>query len=285
MMEYEEVLARLADGLSTRADYVSALDQFDSTICEALAVGQAQAGRMATPCIGYATYIHARLCAYGVAAIRAAPLSRWVRSDSECWHFSVLACHARAILEGYLYFTYLAQPVDEALDESRARVTLLQLNDCCSRLKLLRKDPNSVAFFTSEAEKLRDRLRSIPYFQRLPRAVQETCLAGKKAWFMDRAQLVELVGVEKQQFDVWWDLLSQHSHIHPISFFRNEPNERGSGLEFDPDRGYLAFALVLCAVILESTTDRVVQWFPDVASVRKGVHSKFNPGPKSNRRR
>lgn len=285
MAEYEEILVRLASGSSSRADYISALELFDSTICEALAVGQAQAGRMATPCIGYATHIHARLCAYGVAAIRAAPLSRWAHSESQYWHFSVLACHARAILEGYLYFTYLAQPANDSLDESRARVTLLQLNDCCSRLKLLSGDPESAAFFASEAEKLRNRLRSIPYFQQMPRPVQETCLAGKKAWFMDRAQLVELVGMDKQHFDMWWDLFSQHSHIHPVSFFRNVRNERGSGLECDPDRSYLASALVLCAQILESTTERMVQWFPDVAWARKGVQSKFSPGPKSNRRR
>ena len=216
--------------------------------------------------------------------MRAAPLSRWVSSDFEDWGFNVLACHARAMLEGYLYFTYLVQPTNDTLDESRARISLLQLNDCCSRLKLCSGDAESVAFYSGEAEKLRDRLRSIPFFQQLDPTVQETCLAGKKAWFMDRDQLIELVGMDKKTFDTWWDLFSQHSHIHPVSFYRNEPNGRGSGLECDPDRRHLAIAMLISAVVLEATTEKMIELFPDVAWVRKGVHSKFSPGPKANRR-
>ena len=72
---------------------------------------------------------------------------------------------------------------------------------------------------------------------------------------MDRAQLLELVEIEKQVFDSLWDLLSQHSHIHPMSFFRNETNARGSGLELDPDRSYLTFGLALTASALDSCTE------------------------------
>jgi len=171
------------------------------------------------------------------------------------------------------------------LDEGRARVSLLQLNDCCSRLKLMAADPERRMWFEKQREELIARLRSIPYFQKLPPAVQAQCLAGKKAWFMDRAQLVELVGMDKAGFDILWDLWSQHSHIHPMSFMLMEPNGRGTGLECDPDRVYLADAMLICAGILEAATDKIVEVFPDVARERKGINSKFSPGPKSNRRR
>jgi len=284
-MESNENVAlasRLMGGSSDRSDYLAALSELDRSTCEALAVGQAQAQRYVAPCVGYASYVFARLCTYAVASVRAAPLSRWVQSDSICWNFSVLACHVRAILEGFLYFVYLALPTDDKLDESRARITLLQLNDCCSRLVLLKSDPENVRFFTAEAETLRARLRSIPFFCNMPKQVQRVCLAGKKAWFMDRAQLVELAGIEKNHFDVWWDLCSQHSHVHPMSFFRNEPNGRGSGLECDPDRAYLAAGMLLSATLLDQATDQMVGFFPDVGKIRKGIKSKFSPGPESN---
>lgn len=284
-MESNESIAlasRLMGGTSDRSDYLAALSELDRSTCEALAVGQAQAQRYVAPRIGYASYVYARLCTYAVASVRAAPLSRWVQSDSTCWNFSVLACHVRAILEGFLYFVYFAQPTDDKLDESRARITLLQLNDCCSRLALLKNDPESVKFFTAEAEQLRARLRSIPFFRAMPRQVQSVCLTGKKAWFMDRAQLVDLAGIDKNHFDVWWSLCSQHSHVHPISFFRNEANGRGSGLECDPDRGYLAAGMLLSASLLDRATDQMVEFFPDVGKVRTGLNSKFSPGPKSN---
>lgn len=286
MTDPQELMQRLMGAeQSSREDYLSALQMLDVAVCEAMAVGQAQAGRAVSPTLGYATYVFARLCAYGVAAIRAAPLSRWVRSDSEDWGFNVLASHARAILEGYLYFTYLVQPENEQQEEGRARITLLQLNDCCSRIKLFVTNPEQARLFEQQADDLRARLRSIEFFRRLPPAVRAQCLAGGKAWFMDRAQLVDLVGFEKPAFDIAWNLFSQHSHIHPVSFYRIEPNGRGTGLECDPDRAYLGFAMILSASILTEATDKLVGEFPDVASVRRGLDSKFSPGPKRNRPR
>lgn len=285
MEDQQALIQRLmTSSTSTREDYLQALGYLDSAVCEALAVGQAQAGREASPCFGYATYLFARLCSHGAAAVRAAPLSRWVSSDHEDWGFDVLACHARALLEGNLYFHYFIAPTDDGLDEGRARITLLQLNDCCSRLKLLSGDDEQRAWFEQQRDELQDRLRSIPFFQQLAPGVQTQCLSGKKAWFLDRAQLVELVGMHKSNFDPLWDLYSQHSHIHPVSFFRMEPNGRGSGLECDPDRIYLAVAMLLSASILEGATDKIVEAYPDVAGERQGIHSKFSPGPKSNQR-
>lgn len=270
---------------STREDYLQALGYMDEAVCEARAVGQAQAARMAPPCVGYATYLFARMCSHGTAAIRAAPLTRWVKSDHQDWGFNVLACHARALLEGSLYFHYMMAPTNEELEEERARITLLQLNDCCSRLKMFKTDSTQAQQFEKQRDELQDRLRSIAFFQQLAGPVQSQCLAGKKAWFMDREQLVNMVGMDKAGFDIMWDLFSQHSHIHPMSFYRMEPNGRGSGLECDPDRLYLTVAMLMSAGVLEGATDKIVETFPDVAGERKGVQSKFSPGPKSNRQR
>lgn len=283
-MSRGEVVERLEkSGQPNRDDYRTALECLDEAVCEAIAVGQAQAQRIESPCVSYASYVFARMCAHGAAAIRAAPLSRWNESDHEDWGFHALACHARALLEGNLYFHYLMSPTNEDLEEGRGRITLLQLNDCCSRLKMFATDQEQRKGFEGQRDELVARLKTIPFFQQLPKPVQAQCLSGKKAWFMDRAQLVEMVGMDKAQFDVIWDLWSQHSHIHPMSFYRMEPNGRGSGLENDTDRSYLTTAMLISAGLLEGATDKMVEVFPDVAGVRQGLDSKFSPGPESNR--
>lgn len=266
----------------SRSEYLAVLQRLDIAVCEAHAVGQAQVGRMAEPCIGYATYIYARLSSHALGAVRAAPLSRWTQSDNQWWSFNMIAGHARAVLEGSLFFAYLIQPNSVELEESRARIALLQLNDCCSRQKLFADNPVELAFCTKEAEQLRDRLLSIPFFQGLSVDVRSSCLAGKKACFLSKEQQVALIGMQKSHFDTMWNLLSQHAHIHPMSFYRNEPNGRGSGLENDFDRSYLAMGMDLISGLLSSTTDAMVDLFPDVAPVRQGIHSKFRPGPASN---
>jgi hypothetical protein len=93
------------------------------------------------------------------------------------------------------------------------------------------------------------------------------------------------VGFEKGQFDALYDLWSQHVHILPLSFYRIEPNGRGTGLENSVDRAYMFQALEVCSEVLTEATDLVVQQFPDVASVRKGMKSAFSPGPAENKPR
>lgn len=284
--EQLEVLAQrlVSAERSSRQDYRLALSLMDAAVCEAIAVSQASANRYPAPCIAYGSYIFTRLCAYGVAAVRAAPLSRWVESESQEWGFQVLACHARAILEGTLYFHYFMSPVDEVLGEGDARITLMQLNDCCSRIKLFANDEGQRVLFEGQRDELVARLSSIRFFQEMSPQVQGQCLAGKKAWFLDRAQLVALVGMDKRSFDVLWDLWSQYAHIHPMSFYRMEANGRGTGAECDPDRMYLTKALMVCAGIIMDATDTMVDAFPDVANVRRGIDSRFSPGPRRNSR-
>jgi hypothetical protein len=91
------------------------------------------------------------------------------------------------------------------------------------------------------------------------------------------------VGFQKGQFDGLYDLWSQHVHILPMSFYRTERNGRGTGLENDLDRGYMAQALEICARIMKSATDLMEGSFPDVRSVRRGVKSTFSPGPAENK--
>lgn len=285
----DPVLTELAELLSaaidrTPAGYQRALHTLDTATCEAIAVSQAQAGRKAGAHVGYATHVFARMCGHGTSMIRAAPWTRWVRSDFHDWNVSAVAPHARAILEGYLLFHYLIQTPASEL-ELKCRINVMHLNDCTRRIEMMSDLGAETDGLMEQSEELRDRLQSNDYFNSLPADVRKRCLQGKNLLVSNRDELVAAIGWQKGAFDALYDLLSQHTHILPLSFYRMEPNGRGTGVENEVDRGYIALALVTAGGLLRAATETVVEQFPDVANVRNGVQSEFSPGPISNRRR
>lgn len=269
-----------------RSAYKAALEKFDAAVCEACAVSQRTANRLPEMNVGYASYVFTRMCGAGIAMVRAAPLSRWIRSDFDDWQFGAVAGHARSLLDGYLLFSYLIEPAKSEA-ELKTRINVMHLNDCTRRLELHTNlgIADEVAGFQKHQAELQDRLKGNEYFQSLPAAVQKQCLNGRFLMIDSRDEMLAKVGFEKGQFDAIYDLWSQHVHILPISFYRIEPNGRGTGLENDPDRSYIAQAMEMCAAVLAEATERMVEQFPDAADARQGLKSEFSPGPSENRLR
>jgi len=269
-----------------RAGYKSALDKFDAALCEAIAVSQASSGRFPEVNISYASYVFTQMCGAGMSMIRAAPLTRWVRSDSDDWRFGAVAGHARSLVDGFLLYNYLVEPTASEA-EMKARVNVMHLNDCTRRIELHTNlgFVDDLEGFEKQREELRGRLNGNEHFKTLPAPVQKNCLNGKFMMIDSRDEALAKVGFEKGQFDALYDLWSQHVHILPMSFYRIEANGRGTGLENDTDRSYTAQALEIGAAVLTESTDRMVEQFPDVAGVRQGAKSTFSPGPRENRPR
>lgn len=266
-----------------RGAYKAALEKFDAAVCEAIAVSQWTANRMSPLNVGYASYVFARMCGAGIAMIRAAPLTRWVRADFDDWHFGAVAGHARALLDGYLLFHYLIEPASSEA-ELKARITVMHLNDCARRLDLHTNLGNAedVEGFRAQRTELRERLEANEHFQTLPEPVRKQCLNGRFLMIDSRDQMLAKLGFEKERFDALYDLWSQHVHILPMSFYRMEPNGRGTGIENETDRGYIAQAMEVCAAILSDATDAMVEQFPDAVEARQGIKSEFSPGPREN---
>lgn len=268
----------------TREQYIEALNKFDAAVCESYAVSQAQAGRYVSSQIGYCTKIYTRLCAAGALIMRAAPLSRWVESDFECWDFAAIAGHARSILDGYLLFEYLIEECASE-DEERTKINLMHLNDCSRRIKMLETTGATKKerhYYEVERKKIIERLEGASFFSALPEKVRKSCLSGEKVMLNTREQLLNKLGYEKKEFDAIYNLLSQHIHVLPLSFYRIEANGRGTGIENEVDRGYLTMSLNFCEELLTTATEKTVKVFPDTAVLRKGIKSKFSPGPRSN---
>ncbi|RST87165.1 hypothetical protein EJC49_06895 [Aquibium carbonis] len=263
--------------------YRELLRDFDAAVCEALAVGQASSGRFEAAYVGYTTLIFARLCAFSQCFVRAAPRSRWTKSDAENWDFCAVAGYARAIVEGALLFTYISRNPTTP-DEWSCRLLVMHLNDCTRRVRLFETtgDTKQHADFLTEAEDLRRRLKQNSWFGTLSDRRQKDLLAGQTLTISSKDQQIEAAGMDKSEFDTIWQLFSQHVHIQPLSFYRMEPNGRGTGMLNDTDLAYIGLALKKCTEIMSVCTDRMVELFPDVAPVRQGKASKFAPGPRAN---
>lgn len=269
-----------------RAEYKAALEKFDAALCEAISVSQASAGRLSPTNVGYASYVFTQMCGAATSLIRATPLTRWVRSDFEDWRFGAIAGHARSLLDGFLLFNYLMQPIQSEA-ELGARINVMHLNDCTRRIELLRNlgVAEDIEGLEKQRTELQDRLLGNEYFNSLSPVVQKNCMNGRFLTIDTRDEMLNKVGFEKGQFDALYNLWSQHVHILPLSFYRIEPNGRGTGLENNVDRAYMFQALEVSSEVLAQATDLLVQQFPDVASARKGVKSTFSPGPAENKPR
>lgn len=268
---------------TTREEYRAALRAFDACVCEAVAVGQAIGSQMASPNLGYGTHVFTRICANAIALVRAAPKSRWVRSDADLWDLTAVAGHARSLMEGLLLLHYLLKtPLNQ--DEWSARINLMHLNDCCRRAKILEatNTEEQVKEFVKTADELRDRLRNNPYFNTIDYRTRERLLKGDALTIPTRNELLDELKIEKEWFYMVWNLLSQYTHVLPMSFYRIEANGRGSGLDNDTDRSYIRLALEVGAEYLKAATDLLVDAFPEAADARRGIDSKFSPGPARN---
>ena len=263
--------------------YNEALLAFDIATCEAVTVSQSIGVRMAKPHLGHSTFIFVRLCNHAISMICAAPRSRWIRADFTNWDFAGVAGHSRAILEGFLLLLYVVE-TPGSREEWSTKINVMYLNDCSRRIKMMGNigSLDALKGLQDQAEELRGRLNTNSWFAALPAQTQKRCLTGEILMIPTRDEMLERAGWEKNSFYAMWDLLSQYAHALPISFFRMQQDGRGTGVENDTDKAYIARMMEWCAITLTTATDLMVEAFPHTSKVRKGLESKFTAGPRSN---
>jgi len=259
------------------------LKDLDASVCEAIAVSQAISQRMEAPAVGYSTYVFSRICLHAQSLMCAAPKSRWVRRKFEIWDISTVASHARSILEGYLLFRYLADAPSDP-DVQRVYLQVMHMYDCKKRMAILPYilPEGDIKFGRVQEEKIRSRLESSEFFQSLDDRTKKGVLAGRTLTIRSRSEIVSDLKMDKEEFNFLWNYLSQYTHVLSFSFYRIEPNGRGTGLMNEHDLRALCMVLKVCRNLIDSAVDRLIEIFPDASESRKGINSKFSPGPARN---
>ncbi len=105
-------------------------------------------------------------------------------------------------------------------------------------------------------------------------------LISESAWEEMTCLFAPSLGKDPKSFKVMFDFLSHYTHILPMSYYKMEPNGRGTGCFNKFDFGYIIMGMLLCTESLIKCTERLVDIFPDVKRLRKGTKSKFTLGPK-----
>ncbi|MEC4591262.1 DUF5677 domain-containing protein [Nitrospirillum amazonense] len=272
-----------SDGGIDRKYYRELLKKFDHVVCESISVSQFVSGRFEMPAVGYSTHIFSRMCAHAQALICAAPLSRWVRREFEMWDIAAVAPHARSLLEGYLLFRYLADAPSD-LDTQRAYVQVMNLYDCLKRIKIISYvlTEDAIKQFELDANEIKGRLEEIRFFSSLDNKIKRDIFNGKYMMITPQRDLISSIGIDEKEFDFFWNYFSQYTHVLSFSFYRMEPEGRGTGIENAFDKGAICTALRFCTDIMASALERITEIFPDAKVVRNGVNSKFSPGPSRN---
>ena len=112
---------------------------------------------------------------------------------------------------------------------------------------------------------------------------KKQALNGKILMIPTRDMILESIGIDVGFFNGLFDLLSNHTHVLPMSFYRMEPNGRGTGMCNNADLGYTTLSLIICGNLLDAATNKMTEQFPFTEKHRQGIKSKFSPGPKENR--
>ncbi|WP_279496424.1 hypothetical protein [Aeromonas veronii] len=160
----------------------------------------------------------------------------------------------------------------------------MHLNDCTRRVRLhqnIRSSENEAGFLEQQTE-IKDRLNKTKYFIDLPSPLQKQLLSGKSLMIPSRDELLEKLNVDIGEFNAFYDVVSNYTHILPISYYRSEANGRGTGVKNRTDLSYITLSLLKSEYWLKCSTDRMLELFPDAEGVRKGRKSKFSLGPKEN---
>ena len=121
--------------------YQSSLVLFTSALEKALVTSNVTANIRAGERRYAASVLYLRICTFSVSILSLCPGSK-ANPDGLHWDFGAIAALTRSVFECALTFHYLAvDPVGD--DEWHARLRVMQLHDCMSRLRMFRDfDPN-----------------------------------------------------------------------------------------------------------------------------------------------
>jgi hypothetical protein len=178
----------------------------------------------------------------------------------EHWDFSAVASLTRNLAEAYLWYFWLCE--DEVFPDVRAgRFILLYCHDNGSRGRLLPESspPQAKEVVTADLEA---RFDANPYLRTYSERARREALKGHKTPFV-QDDVVERMGVNKEDFRFFYRFFSQHTHTGPISFFRVMEHGRGTGVETTLEKSYMIMAIMFACSVLQAAIEGHLKLFPD----------------------
>ncbi|WP_254216727.1 DUF5677 domain-containing protein [Synechococcus sp. CCY 9618] len=240
--------------------YLSTRAAFRDQLLACIQTSQRLAGiRAPTGGHFYASALFTVLCSRAVSLLKLTPTVADGDPLEEPWDYGSAFTLSRSLLEVRIAFFYLGiECVTE--DEWRCRWSLMCLHDCTGRIRLFEHmddDPQElerqIAGFAEQAEELRERLRANAFFTSLPEGRQRHLLRGTDSFLSPLEELAARSGSSVGEFKLIYRLLSSQVHALPISFFRMDEGNRGTGMHSNVEEGYIQLCLALATHLLSSS--------------------------------
>jgi hypothetical protein len=220
-------------------NYESLRQSLETAVRDAAWSSMQAAGRKAGPRRYWSSTVFTRFCTHARSLLSLCPPT--IDNPVSNWDFAAVASLTRNLFEAYLLLRYFCEPTDG--EEWSARLNLMQLSDCVSRMKVFEQlqDHQASVAFLPHAVELRGRLETNSYFQSLDPSLQKRLLQGHRPSIFTNRELADKFGVEAK---VWgyFELLSSHAHTLPLSFYRTA-EQRRTGVANEVDVTYIASAM------------------------------------------
>lgn len=169
----------------------------------------------------YGSYIFTKICCHAVALLQLKPHigEPDPNYDMAIWDMSSLAVLARAIIDSYYVFFYLAvDGCDE--DESEFRYYLWNYHAEKQRIDLINKvNPESpeTANLERQVEGLKENLVGNGFYQALETKLQRKIRKGEVAFSLSNTELSKRAGIHPVYYKSTFNFLSAYVHAYPFA--------------------------------------------------------------------
>lgn len=247
-------------------EYRERVSALDNVVRHCINVSQKFAGiRSLTGAHFFASALFTSLCTRGVSLAILTPYSPWSKKKVEQWDYASIAGMTRSILEVRLAFFYLCTE-ECPPEEWDCRWNIFNLHDCTARIRLFEEMPGGsidIIGFNAQAEELRTRLTTNPFFMSLPEKDKKKYLHGGHAYLHSLEDIAARVGIDIHTFRWLYKMLSSQVHGLPLAFYRMGQQERGRGVHSEVEEGYTQVCLSFAISLLVGAGDEMEHLFTE----------------------
>ncbi len=193
-----------------------------------------------------------------IAINRLLPQENKEPSSNHSWDFGSIGILTRSFIEAFHSFFYLGiDEIDD--DEWNLRINVFNLHDCTRREKLFRLigDINTEEKFKKIKHEILDEIKSNKKYLLLNTVLQKKIRKAQTAFLLNRQEIEQRIDIEHDSINWIYLFLSNQTHSFPMSFYRTESEQRGSGVENETDKQYTIYCLDLVEEYLNKGNDYI----------------------------
>jgi len=253
--------------------YTKKLREIENYLDFAIDISDRTSGKKNVPWkLARAHQLYIRLTVTCLSFIRLLPKNRYLKTNFEFWDFPSVANIARNFIETYHVFYYIG--VDKITDEETdLRLSIFNYHLNNEKYKLYKEfgaPIEDLKEFEINLPKAKEEIKNHKAFSGIEASRVKGILNGTEFMSMTHKEISDKIGFDTKEFRPMYRFLSNQTHSTPFSFF-SQSNERGRGIENQPEVNYIVMCIDFVAKYLLAAMTDIIKLFPDCqATLDKG---------------